>query len=120
MSSGQVEWSAASGNHSFEVHNCEQFRRMVHFGGWCKTTISIRKWFGQSFPRADSFSPGYTMFSAGGMTQLSEWSVLNNQGQTFPKTDSFYPGCTMFSAEGMAQLGEWSKLINRGQLFFYA
>jgi hypothetical protein len=33
MSRGQVEWSASSGSHSFEVHSCEQFRRMVHFGG---------------------------------------------------------------------------------------
>jgi hypothetical protein len=33
LSSGQVEWSASSGSHSFEVHSCEQFRRMVRFGG---------------------------------------------------------------------------------------
>jgi hypothetical protein len=41
LSSGQVEWSASSGSHSFEVHSCEQFRRMVHFGGWCKTIVSL-------------------------------------------------------------------------------
>jgi hypothetical protein len=41
LSSGQVEWSTLPGNHSFEVHSCEKFRRMVHFGGWCKTIISI-------------------------------------------------------------------------------
>jgi hypothetical protein len=64
LSSGQVEWFASSGSHSFEVHSCEQFQRMVHFGGWCRTIISIRKWSGQSFPRADSFSPGFTMISA--------------------------------------------------------
>jgi hypothetical protein len=29
LSSGQVEWSASSGSHSFEVHSCEQFRRIV-------------------------------------------------------------------------------------------
>jgi hypothetical protein len=29
LSSGQVEWSASSSNHSFEVHSCEQFRRIV-------------------------------------------------------------------------------------------
>jgi hypothetical protein len=120
MSSGQVEWSASSGSHSFEVHSCEQFRRMVHFGGWYRTVISIRKWSGQSFLRANSFSPSYTMFSAGGMAQLSEWSRFNNQGQAFPRIDLFYPGCTMFSAEGMAQLGEWSRFINQRQLFFYA
>jgi hypothetical protein len=33
LSSGHVEWFASSGSHSFEVHSCEQFRRMVHFGG---------------------------------------------------------------------------------------
>ena len=41
LSSGQVEWSASSGSHSFEVHSCEQFRRMVRFGNWCRTTISL-------------------------------------------------------------------------------
>jgi hypothetical protein len=33
LSSGQVEWSASLGSHSFKVHSCEQFRRMVRFGG---------------------------------------------------------------------------------------
>jgi hypothetical protein len=74
LSSGQVEWSASSGSHSFEVHSCEQFRRMVCFGGWCKTIISIRKRSEQSFPREDSFSLGCTMISVGGMAQLGEWS----------------------------------------------
>jgi hypothetical protein len=110
LSSGQVEWSASSGNHSFEVHSCEQFRRMVCFGGWCRTVISIRKWSGQSFPREDSFYPSCTMFSARGMAQLGEWSRFNNQGQAFPRADSFSPGCTMISVGGMAQLGEWSRL----------
>jgi hypothetical protein len=41
LSSGQVEWFALSGNHSFEVHSCEQFRRMVCFGGWCRIVISL-------------------------------------------------------------------------------
>jgi hypothetical protein len=41
LSSGQEDWSASSDSHSFEVHNCEQFRRMVCFGGWCKTVISL-------------------------------------------------------------------------------
>jgi hypothetical protein len=79
-----------------------------------------RKWSGQSFPRADSFSPGCTVISVGGMAQLGEWSRFNNQGQAFPRADSFSPGCTMISAGGMAQLGEWSRLRNQGQLFFYA
>jgi hypothetical protein len=42
LSSGQVEWFASSGSHSFEVHSCEQCQRMVRFGGWCRTIISIR------------------------------------------------------------------------------
>jgi hypothetical protein len=41
LSSVQVEWSASQGNHYFEVHSCEQFRRMVYFGGWCRTVVSI-------------------------------------------------------------------------------
>jgi hypothetical protein len=41
LSSGQVEWLASSGSHYFKVHSCEQFRRMVRFGGWCRTMISI-------------------------------------------------------------------------------
>jgi hypothetical protein len=41
LSSGQEDWSGSSNNHSFEVHSCEWFRRMVCFGGWCKTVISL-------------------------------------------------------------------------------
>jgi hypothetical protein len=73
----------------------------------------LRKWYGQSFPRADSFSPGFTLFSVRGMAQLGEWSRFNNQGQAFPREDSFSPRCTLFSAEGMAQIGEWSRLRNQ-------
>jgi hypothetical protein len=73
----------------------------------------LRKWFGQSFLRADSFSLGCTLFSARGMAQGGEWSRLSNQGQTFLRADSFSPGCTLFSAGGMAQGGEWSRLINQ-------
>jgi hypothetical protein len=79
-----------------------------------------RKWSGQSFPKADSFSPGCTVISAGGMAQLGEWYKFSNQGQAFPRADSLSPGCTMISVGGMAQLGEWSRLRNQGQLFFYA
>jgi hypothetical protein len=39
--SGQEDWSASSDNHSFEAHSCEQFRRMVHFGGWCRIVIYL-------------------------------------------------------------------------------
>jgi hypothetical protein len=73
----------------------------------------LRKWFGQSFPRADSFSPGCTLFSARGMAQIGEWSRFNNQGHAFPRADSFSLGCTLFRVGGMAQIGEWSKLRNR-------
>jgi hypothetical protein len=73
----------------------------------------LRKWSEQLFPRAYSFSPGCTLFSAGGMALIGVWSRFNNQGQTFPRADSFSPGCTLFSDEGMAQIGEWSKLRNR-------
>jgi hypothetical protein len=73
-----------------------------------------RKWFEQSFPREDSFSPGCTVISVGGMAQLGEWSRFINQGHTFPRVDSFSPGCTMISVKGMAQLGEWSRLRNKG------
>jgi hypothetical protein len=71
------------------------------------------EWSGQSFLRADSFSPGYTLFSTGGMAQGGEWSRFNNQGQTFLSANSFSPGCTLFSVGGMAQGGEWSRLKNK-------
>jgi hypothetical protein len=72
----------------------------------------LRKRFRQSFPRADSFSPGCTLFSAGGMAQIDEWSRFNNQGQAFPNANLFSPGCTLFSAGGMTQIGEWFRLRN--------
>jgi hypothetical protein len=64
----------------------------------------LRKW-SQSFLREDSFSLGYTLFSAGGMAQIGEWSRFNNQGHAFPRADSFSLGCTLFSAGGMARIG---------------
>jgi hypothetical protein len=77
----------------------------------------LRKWSGQSFPREDSFSLGFTLFSAGGMDQISEWSRFKNQGQEFPKADSFSPGFTLFSSRGMAQIGEWSRLRNHDSYY---
>jgi hypothetical protein len=62
----------------------------------------------------DSFSLGCTLFSAGGMAQIGEWSRFNNQGQAFPRADSFSPGFTLFRAEGLDQIGEWSRLRNQG------
>jgi hypothetical protein len=40
-SSGQEDWFASPDNHSFEAHSCEQFRRMVRFGGCHRTVISL-------------------------------------------------------------------------------
>jgi hypothetical protein len=37
----QEDWLASPGSHSFEAHSCEQFQRMVHFGGWCRIAISL-------------------------------------------------------------------------------
>jgi hypothetical protein len=80
---------------------------MVCFGGWCRTVISLgngldshslgkihslqvslclvpKEWSrfnnqGQTFLREDSFSPGYTVSSVGGITQGGELSRLRNQ-----------------------------------------
>jgi hypothetical protein len=41
LSSGQEDWFTSLDSHSFEAHSCEQFRRMVHFGGWCRIVISL-------------------------------------------------------------------------------
>jgi hypothetical protein len=68
---------------------------------------SFEEWFvlevdvEQTFLRADSFSPGYTLFSVEGMAQGGEWS-----GQLFLRVDSFSPFYTLFSVRGMAQGGE--------------
>jgi hypothetical protein len=78
------------------------------FKEWSVLEVDV----GQSFPRGDSFSPGCTLFGAGGMAQIGEWSRFSNQGQAFPRAVSFSLGCTLFSAEGMAQIGEWSRLRN--------
>jgi hypothetical protein len=37
----QEDESASPDSHSFEAHSCEQFRRMVRFGGWCRIVISF-------------------------------------------------------------------------------
>jgi hypothetical protein len=41
LSSVQEDWSASPDNHSFEAHSCKKFRRMVSFGRWCRTFISL-------------------------------------------------------------------------------
>ena len=65
----------------------------------------LNKWSGQSFPREDSFSLDFTLFSDGGMAQIGEWSRFNNQRQAFPRVNSFSPACTLFSAGGIAWIG---------------
>ena len=52
---------------------------------------------GHTFLREESFSPGYTLFSVGGMAWGGEWS-----GQLFLRVDSFSLGYTLFSVGGMA------------------
>jgi hypothetical protein len=56
---------------------------------------------GQTFLEGYTFSPGYTLFSVGGMAQGGEWSR-----QLFLRVDSFSLGYTLFSVGGMAQGGE--------------
>jgi hypothetical protein len=70
LRSGQEEWSASPGSHSFKVHSCEQFRRMVRCRRLVQDSHFHRKWSGQSFPREDSFSPGCTMNRTERMAQL--------------------------------------------------
>jgi hypothetical protein len=47
---------------------------MAQLGEWSRFNNQ-----GQEFPRKNSFSPGFTLFSVGGMTNLGEWSRLRNQ-----------------------------------------
>jgi hypothetical protein len=103
----QEDWPASS-NNNFPL--CLTWG-MVRFGGWCRTVTSFgngpdnhslgrihslqvalclvpKEWSrfnnqGQTFLRANSFSPGYTLFSVGGMAQGGEWSKLRKSGQLF-------------------------------------
>ena len=131
----QEHWSALLDSHSFEAHSCEQFRRRVRFLRFKQDNHFLMKWSKQSFPRENSFSPGCTLFSAGGMAQIGEWSRFNNHerhssGKTHSlqvtlclvseewprvgngpdsyslRADSFSPSYTSFSVGGMAQGGE--------------
>jgi hypothetical protein len=47
---------------------------MAQIGEWSRFNNQ-----GQAFPRADSFSPGCTLFIVGGMAQIGEWFRLRNQ-----------------------------------------
>jgi hypothetical protein len=75
---------------------------MVHFGGWCRTVISIGNG-PNSHSLGQTHSLGCTMISVGGMAQLGEWSRFNNQGHAFPRADSFSLGCIIISVGGMVQ-----------------
>jgi hypothetical protein len=115
---------------------------MVCFGGWCRTIISLgngsdnhslgkihslqvdlclvlEEWSrfsnqGQTFLRADSFSPGYTLSSVGGMAQGGEWSRLRNQDSysSFLEKNSLDSSSLMFdflSADALprSHICEW-------------
>jgi hypothetical protein len=47
---------------------------MAQIGEWSRFSNQ-----GQAFPREGSFSPGFTLFSVGGMAQGGEWSRLINR-----------------------------------------
>jgi hypothetical protein len=92
LSSGQVEWSASPGSHSFEVHSCEQFRRIVRFGGCCRTNI----------PQGQTHSLQVTL------CLVSEECprVGNGPDSYSSRADPFFSGYTLFGVGGMAQGGE--------------
>jgi hypothetical protein len=126
LSSGQVEWSASPGSHSFEVHSCEQFRRIVR----------LEVDAGQTFLEGRLILSRLHLFSVGGMAQGGEWfRTVTPRGQTHSlqatpclvseewprvgsspgstirdsyssRADSFAPGYTLFGVGGMAQGGE--------------
>jgi hypothetical protein len=61
---------------------------------------------GHAFLREDSFSPGYTLFSVGGMAQGEEWSRFinqNNHFSLFEKNKAKSPSL-MFYSEGRYSL----------------
>jgi hypothetical protein len=100
------------------------------FGGWCKTIFSfgngldshslgkihslqealclvLEEWSrfnnqGQGFLKADSFSPGCTFFSVGGMAQGGEWSRIRNQDNysSFLEKNSLDIPSLMFYSKG--------------------
>jgi hypothetical protein len=72
LSSGQVEWST-----SWAVILLK-FTVVSSFEEWSILEVDA----GQTFLRADSFSPGYTLFSVRGMAQGGEWSDSYSLGQT--------------------------------------
>jgi hypothetical protein len=64
LSSGQVEWSVSSGSHSFKVHSCEQFRRIV------RLEVDAE----QTFLEGRLILSRIHLFSVKGMAQGGEWS----------------------------------------------
>jgi hypothetical protein len=53
-------------------------RGMAQLGEWSRLNNQ-----GLTFPRADSFYPGFTMLIVEGMAQLGEWYRLKNHRQLF-------------------------------------
>jgi hypothetical protein len=91
LSSGQVEWPASLGSHSFEVHSCEQFRRIVR----------LEVDAGQTFLEGRLILSRLHLFGVGGMAQGG-----NGLDSYSSRADSFSPGYTLFGVGGMAQGGE--------------
>jgi hypothetical protein len=65
LSSGQVEWSTSSGSHSFEVHSCEKFQRIMPI---------LEVDAGQTFLEGRLILSRLHFFSVRGMAQGGEWS----------------------------------------------
>jgi hypothetical protein len=103
----QEDWPTSADNHSFKAHSCEQFRRMVHFGGWCRIVTSLG-----NGPDSHSLGKIHSLQVALCLVP-EEWSRFSNQGQAFLREDSFFPGFTLFSVGGMAEVGQWTRLINQ-------
>jgi hypothetical protein len=77
---------------------------MAQGGEWSRLSNQ-----GQTFLRADSFSPGYTLFSVGGMAQGEEWSRLINQNNHSSLLEKNKPGQIFFQdltdvSERLAQM----------------
>jgi hypothetical protein len=126
LSSGQVEWSASPGSHSFEVHSCEQFRRIIRLevdagqtfleGRLILSRIHL-VWCWRN-------GPGWGMVrtvTPRGKTHLlldtpclvsEEWPRVGSspgsaiKDSYYSREDSFSLGYTLFGVEGMAQGGE--------------
>jgi hypothetical protein len=68
---------------------------MAQIGEWSRFNNQ-----GQAFLREDSFSPGCTLFSAGGMAQIGEWSRLRNRESYSSLLEKNSPDSSSFTFEG--------------------